>query len=230
VKFNPSFGICLGAFALCCATQSKPASAGFFIPADVWMAMTTLSPTERNVALAYGFNRNISGSLEWIAVKESDATIGRADQTPRWRNLAMVQGAYLMKRLVVDDGIGNAYVFGGPFLQKRDQADAKLGVAAGVWLDFETRRVYSRLKAHSFRSEAWRRNEVVGQLMWAPYAADYDDIAAWGGVQLKRVSGEKQTEVTPYVRFFQKTWWIDAGVSVNRNNRNDFFLNLMHTF
>ena len=41
------------------------------------------------------------------------------------------------------------------------------------------------------------RNEVVAQLMWAPYAADYEDVASWIGVPGKRVSDERRIEVTP---------------------------------
>jgi hypothetical protein len=89
--------------------------------------------------------------------------------------------------------------------------------------------VYTRVKMHTFKSEHWRRNEVVAQAMLAPYAADYEDVASWGGVQVKRVSGER-TEVTPYARFFQRRWWVDAGVSVDRAHRNNFFLNLIYTF
>jgi hypothetical protein len=211
--------------ALACATN---AHAGFFIPSGVWMAMTTASPSETNTDLAYGFNRNLSGSIGLTRVKE---TSNEALNGSSWRNVATLQGAYLVKRLSTEDGIGNAYVFGGPFVEKREHGGrTQAGAAAGVWLDYETRRIYSRLKVHGFKSEDWRRNEVVGQLMWAPYAADYEDIASWGGVQLKRVSGERQTEVTPYLRFFKKTWWVDAGMSVNRANRKDFFLNVMHTF
>jgi hypothetical protein len=204
------------------------AHAGFFIPSDTWMMMITATPTETNTDLAYGFNRNVSGSIGLTRIREvaPDTASGKA-----WRNVVTLQGAYLVKRVATEDGIGNAYVFGGPIVEKREQSgDTNLGASAGIWLDYETRRIYSRLKLHSFKSENWRRNEVVGQLMWAPYAADYEDIASWGGVQLKRVSGEKQTEVTPYVRFFKKTWWVDAGISVNRANRKDFFVNLMHTF
>ncbi len=219
------FACTAAVIASVCATT---AHAGFFIPSGIWMGMITASPSETNTDLAYGFNRNFSGSIGLTRVKEEAADTA---SSMAWRNLVTLQGSYLLKRMSTEDGIGNAYLFGGPFVEKREQGGrTQPGVAAGVWLDYETRRIYSRLKIHGFKSEDWRRNEVVGQLMWAPYAADYEDIASWGGVQLKRVSGERQTEVTPYLRFFKKTWWVDAGVSVNRANRKDFFLNVMHTF
>ena len=127
-----------------------------------------------------------------------------------------------------------AYVFGGPILEKREAGgDARAGAQAGVWADYETQRIYTRIKIHGLKSaggDRWRRNEVVAQAMWAPYAADYEEVASWIGVQGKRVSDERRIEVTPYVRFFRKDWWIDAGVSVDRAHRKDIFVNFMYLF
>lgn len=186
------------------------------------MAMTTLSPDEQNYEIAHGFDRRWSGSLAFTRVREGEGAA--------WRNLATAQAAYLLHREGVAGGIFNTYVWAGPMAERLEgSGSTRAGAHAGAWADFETRRVYSRLSYHAYKSADWRRNEVVTQAMIAPYEADYEDIAAWGGVQLKRASGDK-TEVTPYVRFFQRRWWIDAGVSVNRKHRDNFFLNVMVTF
>ena len=239
------------------------AQAGFFIPKDNWMAMTTVTPDEINLDLAYGIRRDTSVSVGLTRVREAaaDTPSGKA-----WRNVWFTQGVYLMKRVSTEDGIANAYVFGGPILEKREaggnahagantdaragadtgahfgadtgahygaDTGAHFGAQAGLWADYETRRIYTRLKIHGFKSaggDRWRRNEVVAQAMWAPYAADYEDVASWIGVQGKRVSDERRIEVTPYVRFFKKDWWIDAGFSVDRAHRRDIFVNFMHLF
>ncbi len=202
---------------------SSIANAGFFIPKDTTMVMTTLTPDEQNYDVAYGFTRQLSGQFGVTRVREGESGAP-------WRNVVMAQATYLVYRASTDDGIFNAYVWGGPLAETlAGSGSTRLGVNTGVWLDYETRRVYSRVKIHGFKSNQWRRNEVVAQAMLAPYAADYEDIASWGGVQVKRVSGDK-TEITPYVRFFQRNWWIDAGVSVDRKHRNDFFINFMRTF
>jgi hypothetical protein len=211
--------LCFGAIG----TFSSSAHAGFFIPKDTTMMMATLSPDEQNYELAYGFDRRVSGALGVTRVRE-----GGSDAA--WRNLVTAQFAYLVHRQTTDGGIFNAYVWAGPMAERLEgEGKTRAGLQTGVWVDYETRRVYTRVKAHTFKSEGWRRNEVVAQAMLAPYAADYEDIASWGGVQLKRVSGEKN-EVTPFVRFFQRRWWVDAGVSVDRTHRNNFFLNLIYTF
>ena len=214
------------------------AHAGFFIPKDNWMAMGTFTPDEINLDLAYGIRRDASVSVGLTRVREAaaDTPSGKA-----WRNVWFAQGVYLVKRVATEDGIGNAYVFGGPILQQRESGGAGLGAdtsaragaQAGVWADYETRRIYTRIKIHGLKSaggDNWRRNEVIAQAMWAPYAAEYEDVASWIGVQGKRVSGERQIEITPYVRFFRKNWWIDAGVSVDRAHRNDVFVNFMYLF
>ncbi|TAG05470.1 MAG: hypothetical protein EAZ43_03035 [Betaproteobacteria bacterium] len=202
---------------------TSSAHAGFFIPKNTTMAMVTLSPDEQNYELAYGFDRRISGSLGVTRVKE-----GGSDAA--WRNVVMAQVAYLVKRQSMNDGIFNTYVWAGPMAERLEgEGKTRAGLQTGVWVDFETRWVYTRVKAHTFQSRDWRRNEVVAQAMLAPYAADYEDIASWGGLQVKRVSGER-TELTPFVRFFQRDWWIDAGISVDRTHRNNFFVNLIKTF
>jgi hypothetical protein len=202
--------------------------AGFFIPKDNWMSMVTVTPDEINLDLAYGIRRDTSVSIGLTRVREAaaDTASGKA-----WRNVWLAQGVYLLKRVATEDGIANAYVFGGPILEQREQGGtARVGAQSGVWADFETRRIYTRLKIHGLASSQWRRNEVVAQLMWAPYAADYEEVASWVGVQAKRVSDERRVEITPYVRFFKKDWWIDAGFSVDRAHRRDVFINFMHLF
>jgi hypothetical protein len=215
-------------FALCAlaslGTVTNQSHAGFFIPKDTTMVMGTFSPDEQNYEIAYGFDRRVSGAVGLTRVKEGG-------ESAPWRNVAMAQFSYLLHRQPTTDGIFNAYVWAGPIAERLQRGDDKtrIGAQAGVWVDFETRLIYTRLKVHGFKSKDWRRNEVVAQAMLAPYKADYEDIASWGGVQVKRVSGEK-TEITPYVRFFQRNWWIDAGISVDRVHRDNFFLNLSYTF
>lgn len=238
--------MCFASIAMGALAYAPSAHAGFFIPKGTTMVMFTASPDEQNYELAYGFDRRVSGALGVTRVKEG------GDSAP-WRNVAMAQFSYLLHRQPTADGIFNAYVWAGPIATRLESANSigaasallkhspsepalpapdnktRIGAQGGLWVDFETRLIYTRLKLHGFKTEDWRRNEVVAQAMLAPYKADYEDIASWGGVQVKRVSGDK-TEITPYVRFFQRNWWVDAGISVDRAHRDNFFINLSYTF
>jgi len=220
--------------AISAAGISTSSHAGFFIPKDNWMLMSAYTPDEINVDLAYGLRRDLSISAGLTRVREPAAETSSGTAL---RNVWLVQGAYLLNRTPTTDGIANAYVFGGPLVEQREGGGkAHAGVSSGLWFDYETRRIYTRLKLHSLKAfsgeggQNWRRNEVVGQAMWAPYAADYEDVASWIGVQAKRVSDTPQTEITPYVRFFRKNWWVDAGVSVDAKHRRDVFVNFMYLF
>ena len=59
------------------------------------------------------------------------------------------------------------------------------------------------------RSYRWQM--VHAQAMVAPYLADYEDVATFVGVQVKRRTNEPQTEVTPYLRLFKKRGGLTSG-------------------
>lgn len=199
------------------------AHAGFFIPKDSTMVMGMYSPSESIFEVSHGVTRDTSVAIG----------VGRmtdAQRSYRWK-VAHAQVTKLVGRIYHEDGIGNAYVFAGPLAANGNTFDGtRYGVHGGVWADYETRRIYGRISWHGYKNSAFAWNEVVAQGMVAPYLADYEDVASWGGVQVKRRTGEKQMELTPFVRFFKKDWWIDAGVSVNRANRKDVFINVMHLY
>jgi hypothetical protein len=215
---------------LIAAGLAAGAQAGFFIPKDSTMVMGMYSPTESMFELSHGVTRDTSVAI-------GVGSMADALRTYRW-NVAHAQAAKLVGRVYNEDGIGNAYVFAGPLMATADTVakygktfnGTRFGVHGGVWADYETRRIYGRVSWHGYKNSAFAWNEVVAQAMLAPYLADYEDVASWGGVQVKRRTGETQMELTPFVRFFKKDWWIDAGVSVNRANRKDIFVNVMHLF
>ena len=218
------------AVAAIAATVAFNAHAGFFIPKDTTMVMGMISPTESMTETAYGITRDTSIAL-------GVSTMTNAARSYRWQ-MVHAQATKLVGRLFNEDGIGNAYVFAGPLAARaveargygRDFDGTRYGAHGGVWLDYETRRYYGRASWHGYKTSAFAWNATVAQAMIAPYLADYEDVATFVGVQAKRRTNEPQTEVTPYLRLFKKTWWLDAGMSVNRAHRRDFFINVMHTF
>lgn len=215
--------LAIAATASLTALGATVAHAGFFIPKDSTMAMAMYSPTESMFEVSHGIARDTS-----IAIGVGSMT--DAQRSYRWK-VVHAQATKLVGRVYHEDGIGNAYVYAGPLVATGNTFDGtRYGVHGGLWADYETRRYYGRVSWHGYKNSAFAWNEVVAQAMIAPYLADYEDVASWGGVQIKRRTGEKQVELTPYVRFFKKDWWIDAGVSVNRANRKDVFINVMHLF
>ena len=67
--------------------------------------------------------------------------------------------------------------------------------------------------------------------MWAPYAAEFGEVASWVGVQAMRDSMQTgQAALTPMLRFFERSWWLDIGVKANTERRGDLFMNVMFLF
>ena len=193
------------------AVAAFNAHAGFFIPKATTMVMGMISPTESMTETAYGVTRDTSAAF-------GVSTMANAARSYRWQ-MAHAQGTKLVGRLFNEDGIGNAYVFAGPLAARaveargygRDFDGTRYGVHGGVWLDYETRRYYGRASWHGYKSSAFAWNETVAQAMVAPYLADYEDVATFVGVQVKRRTNEPQTEVTPYLRLFKKRGGLTSG-------------------
>jgi hypothetical protein len=210
-------------FALVCALPwIGTAQAGLFIPKDTRMAMGMYSPDSSMLELSYGFTRDWSGAAGWHHYESDDGEIER--------DFYAVRATYLALRSYYSDAIANVYVYGGPAWAESDEFDdGRLGAQMGFWADYETRRVYTRASLTTHWTSEFSQTVLTTQALWAPYAADYEDIASWIGVQLERRNGlnDDATQVTPMLRFFQRNWWVDGGVSVNSAHRGDVFINVM---
>lgn len=210
--------------ALALGTLSAQACAGFFIPRDITMFMFTASPDAQMAEVAHGLRSNLSIVAGQSRYVSDDETVERRYTT--------LQANWLVHRAYGEDGIANAYIYGGPLAASGLSYDGtRSGVHGGFWLDYETRRLYTRLSSHLYHAAGQTQAVTTAQALWAPYAADYEDTALWFGLQAERRSGlTDATQMTPLIRVFQRRWWVDVGVSVNREHRGDGFINVMLLF
>ena len=206
-----------------CALAGQ-AHAGFFIPRDITMLMFTVAPDAQMAEIAHGFRADLSLAAGQSRYVSDDESIERRYTT--------LQANWLVHRSYLQDGIANAYLYGGPLAARGSAHDGtRSGVHGGFWLDYETRRLYTRLSTHLYHAGGQGQTVTTAQALWAPYAADYEDIALWFGLQAERRSGlSDATQVTPLIRLFQRRWWVDVGVSVNSQHRGDGFVNVMLLF
>jgi len=83
--------------------------------------------------------------------------------------------------------------------------------------DYETRRIFSSYEiramyADSIESSIWQRARIG----FAPYAANYNDVATWFMLQVDDHPNKNDTlVVTPLVRLFYKTMLAEIGYSSN---------------
>jgi hypothetical protein len=124
----------------------------------------------------------------------------------------------LLKRWNLPDGQGNIFAITGAGEARQGSRNEPT-----AWLtlmgDYETRRVYfsyeSRfMYARDIEKSAWQR-AYAG---FAPYLADYEQLNTW---LLLRVDHHPAKNdhliVTPVIRFFYKTIWLEAGYSSNNH-------------
>jgi hypothetical protein len=125
---------------------------------------------------------------------------------------------WLLKRWNLPEGQGNVFAMSGA-------GEARQGSRSepAAWLtllgDYETRRVYfsyeSRfMYARDIEKSVWQR-AYAG---FAPYLADYEQLNTWLLLRLDHHPAKRDHfVVTPVIRFFYKTIWLEAGYSSNNH-------------
>jgi hypothetical protein len=124
----------------------------------------------------------------------------------------------LLKRWNLPDGQGNIFGMAGAGMARQGNRNEP-----AAWLtflaDYETRRVFLSYEprlmyAGSIEKSFWQR-AYVG---FAPYLADYEQLNSW--LLLRVDHHPAKTDhfvVTPVLRFFYKTIWLEAGYSSNNH-------------
>jgi hypothetical protein len=124
----------------------------------------------------------------------------------------------LLKRWNLPHGQGNIFAMSGGGLARegsRDEPAAWLTLLA----DYETRRVFFSyeprfLYAANIETSFWQR-AYAG---FAPYLADYEDLNTWLLIRVDHHPAKPNAfVVTPVIRFFYKTIWLEAGYSSNNH-------------
>jgi hypothetical protein len=141
-----------------------------------------------------------------------------ADDKSFEREIAGLQLNYLVKRWNLPAAQANVFAWGGLGSARGHDAlgdfSAIATPLAGLQADFETRSVYASAKSEWFHSSRFSHGINTIQLGLAPYEHDYEDLAFWFLVQVRRYAGgilPGRTEVIPMVRLFKGNFWIEAG-------------------
>jgi len=143
-----------------------------------------------------------------------------SDIDHRRREIVYARINYLAKRWNMESAQANVFVWGGAgqaYLSELN--DHQFAGNVGAQVDYETRRVYSSLKTDLYRSADFSHRIDTLQLGLAPYKHDYDTLATWVVVQVRRYTGEIHdgTEWALLLRLFKRGGWIEAGVTDDGN-------------
>jgi hypothetical protein len=124
----------------------------------------------------------------------------------------------LLKRWNLPDGQGNIFSMTGAGAA-RQGSNSQPAAWAALLADYETRRMFFSYEPRlmyggNIESSFWQR----AQAGFAPYLANFDNLNTW---LLLRVDHHPAKNdhfvVTPVLRFFYKTIWLEAGYSSNNH-------------
>src|SRR5688500_15555896 len=124
----------------------------------------------------------------------------------------------LIKRWNLPEGQGNIFaITGGGMARQGSQSEP--AAWAAFLADYETRRVFfsyePRLTYAGDIEKAFSQRLQAGV---APYLADYDQLNTWLVFRFDHYPAkDDHFVVTPMIRFFYKTIWLEAGYSSNNH-------------
>jgi hypothetical protein len=124
----------------------------------------------------------------------------------------------LIKRWNLPDGQGNIFSMTGGGMARQGSNNRPAAWAA-LLVDYETRRLFFSYEprlmyADDIETSFWQRAHVG----FAPYLANYDELNTWFLIRVDHHPAKRDHfVVTPVLRFFYKTIWLELGYSSNNH-------------
>jgi len=134
----------------------------------------------------------------------------------------------LAKRWNTPESQANLWLLGGVgAVTSSDFTGAKTLLSPGVQFDYETTRVYFSATKQFYRAADLNNDAESTRAGFSFYAVGYDDVQPWFIVEARRMKAlTDKTEITPMLRLIQNRYFIELGVSTQKQAR----FNFMYTF
>ncbi len=207
----------LATLLACAASAASAAPMGF---KDSTMAMGDFGPNWREAWVNYALTPRdaLGAGAVWM----------RSDNGRRTRQFTEANYTRLIARANGEHSQANLWlqVGAGP-VSGNDFAGSRTLLAPGLSADYETTRLYFSATARLYRATGLRHDYAAVRAGFSFYEADYDETQPWLVVEARRMQGlSDKTEVTPMLRLIHSRYFVEAGVSNNRQGR----LNFMYIF
>lgn len=192
------------------ACQSFPAQAKPISYVDGIMVMQENDETGHTISMDYTITPNYA--VGWYDKWEENERDGKdySVHGPEFNTL--------IKRWNLEDGQANIFNSTGAGIAE-GESKTRGAAFTSMMADYETRQLFSSYEirgmvADDINAYVWQRARVG----FAPYKANYEDIATWFMVQVDdHPSKTDMLVVTPLVRLFYKTTLVEAGYSSNHH-------------
>ena len=146
-------------------------------------------------------------------------------------NLAVLHYNRLLWRRNLPESQFNGYLTLGAGTSRSNaafQADRSQPVlAAGLQVDYETRRITLAAKTHYWKSERFTVGSTVVQAGFSFYKTEWDQTQPWLVAEVSRMPGiSDEYDKAIYLRLINKGFFVDVGIDDDRRPR----LNFRYTF
>jgi hypothetical protein len=181
------------------------------------------------------FNNNWREAFINYAVTPRDAfgvsaTYMRSDDKSKTRTLEELTYTRLLHRWNLPNSQANLWFVGGigalqgedKLVGKNDDFD-KIMVTPGVQFDYETTRVYFQATHRLYRASDINHDYSSVRAGFSFYETDYDKTQPWFVLEARNMNGlSDKIEVTPMLRFINKSFFVEAGMNTDYKPRFNF--------
>ena len=186
------------------------------------MGMGDLSPNWQESFVNYAVTSRDALGVEGLKMQSDNKLLSREALGLTYTRLA--------KRWNLPDAQANVWLLGGlANVKGNDFSGTRTLFSPGVQLDYETTRVYFSGTARAYRAQSTPNTKALNhdfasaRAGFSFYEANYDEVQPWLIVEARRMRGlSDKTEITPMLRFIANRYFIEAGVSNNRQVRFNF--------
>jgi hypothetical protein len=154
----------------------------------------------------------------------TEAVYMRSDDKRLTREAAGLTYTRLAKRWNMPEAQANVWLLGGVSAIKGNDFDStRTLLSPGVQFDYETTRVYFATLARAYRAENINHDYASVRTGFSFYETGYDEVQPWFILEARRMQGlSEETEITPMLRLIHNRYFIEAGVSTDKQARFNF--------
>jgi hypothetical protein len=184
-----------------------------------YMSMADVSPRWREGLVNYALTSRDAVGAETLAMRSDDDRLTRSAQTLNYTRLA--------KRWNMPEAQANVWLFAGVGTVSGNSFDGQRTLwTPGVQVDYETTRVYLAATTRLVRATEVRHDYASLRVGFSFFEADYDEAQPWLIVEARRMRGlSVKTEITPMLRLIHQRYFVEAGVSKERQTRVNVMFN-----
>jgi hypothetical protein len=148
----------------------------------------------------------------------------RSDNGLRSRSFLEATYTRRLARWNTEDSQANVWlVVGAGPVTGNDFSGSRAMLGPGLSVDWETTRLYFSANARLYRAAGINHDFASARAGFSFYEADYEEIQPWLVLEARRMRGlSEKTEVTPMLRLIHKRYFVELGISNQRQGRVNF--------